>query len=402
MTHASTLLVVGSSAEVIDTDNMTKDYYVTLTGSKNNSGDFLIKRRARELFSATRSDRDIVDIDGWREFDASTLDLVNGARALILLGGPALQKKMRPRVYALVPNLSSIKVPIATMGIGWYSRRGRWQDTHNYPLNCASRDLLDRVSEDGLLSSVRDFHTLNVLNAMGYDNYMMTGCPALFDLDHFSTHTRLPKEVRKVGISLGVSLVQSPRMFRQMQELVKALREYYAGSLVEVAFHHSLGDTYLRAHGASIALHKAQLRFRDWLVGEGGSYSDISGSSEKLMNFYDSCDFHVGYRVHAHIFMSSVSKPSILLHEDGRGVALENVIGGLSFNAFDQCNDHFMVRLLHDLGIPFDNYRPAKHLVNDIIKSIAYESEYGVRFDSVRRNINEYYAVMKRFLEQLP
>lgn len=42
-----------------------KDYYVILTGSKNNAGDFLIKCRAKneKLFAALRPDRDIVDLD---------------------------------------------------------------------------------------------------------------------------------------------------------------------------------------------------------------------------------------------------------------------------------------------------------------------------------------------------
>lgn len=49
-----------------------KDYYVILTGSKNNAGDFLIKYRAKKLFAALRSDREIVDLDAWKPFDAAT------------------------------------------------------------------------------------------------------------------------------------------------------------------------------------------------------------------------------------------------------------------------------------------------------------------------------------------
>ena len=44
-------------------------YYVILTGSKNNAGDYLIKYRAIELLNILRPDRKIIDYDGWVKFD---------------------------------------------------------------------------------------------------------------------------------------------------------------------------------------------------------------------------------------------------------------------------------------------------------------------------------------------
>ena len=38
---------------------------------------------------------------------------------------------------------------------------------------------------------------------------------------------------------------------------------------------------------------------------------------EKKIDMYLDFDLHIGYRVHAHIYFLSKSKPSILLHEDG-------------------------------------------------------------------------------------
>ena len=42
---------------------MSTPYYVTLTGSRNNAGDFLIRHRAHNLLRDLRPDRDIVDMD---------------------------------------------------------------------------------------------------------------------------------------------------------------------------------------------------------------------------------------------------------------------------------------------------------------------------------------------------
>lgn len=79
--------------------------YTILTGSKNNAGDFLIKYRAKQLFKELRPDRDIIDFNAWEEFDKEKLKIVNESKALILLGGPSLQKLMRPNIYKMTKNL---------------------------------------------------------------------------------------------------------------------------------------------------------------------------------------------------------------------------------------------------------------------------------------------------------
>ena len=112
-----------------------KNQYVVLTGSKNNAGDFLIKYRAKQLFKEFRTDRKIIDFNGWEEFDSEKLKIVNESKALILLGGPSLVKGMRKRIYKMTDNLDDIKVPIISMGIGWKSMNGSWSNTYNYNLD---------------------------------------------------------------------------------------------------------------------------------------------------------------------------------------------------------------------------------------------------------------------------
>ncbi len=75
-----------------------KEQYVVLTGGKNNAGDFLIKYRAKQLFTTFRQDRQIIDLNAWEKFDPQKLQTVNASKALILLGGPSLQKNMRPDI----------------------------------------------------------------------------------------------------------------------------------------------------------------------------------------------------------------------------------------------------------------------------------------------------------------
>lgn len=262
-----------------------KDYYVILTGSKNNAGDFLIKYRAKKLFAALRPDREIVDLDAWKPFDQATLELVNNSKALILLGGPALQAHMYPGIYALTDNLDDIKVPVTTMGIGWKSISGNWQDTYDYPLAAGALKLLRKVEASGLPMSVRDFHTLNALAFKGFDNVLMTGCPAYYDLDYIGKPVQLPEKLRKVAFSLGVSFIESPSMEREMKAQILRLKDYFRDAAFEVVFHHGLNpDVFLSVHKDGHEHNKRHCEFAQWLRERNIAYVDISGSAENLIN----------------------------------------------------------------------------------------------------------------------
>jgi len=186
-----------------------KKQYVILTGAKNNAGDFLIKYRAKQLFKEFRPDREIIDFNAWEKFDDEKLRIVNESCALILMGGQSLQKNMYPGIYKLRDNLDDVKVPVIAMGIGWKSINGEWQDTYEYMLNEKSISLLEKINSSGYLSSVRDYHTLNAIRFKKFENFLMTGCPAYYDLDFINKEVMTPK-IKKVAFSLGVSFMESP------------------------------------------------------------------------------------------------------------------------------------------------------------------------------------------------
>lgn len=381
---------------------MEKDYYVMLTGGKNNAGDFLIKYRARNLLATIRPDRAVEDLDGWKVLSAENLDRINGSKALILMGGPALQKRMRPRVYGLVEDLNEINVPIVTMGIGWYSPYGRWEDTHSYPLNTMSMQLLERINSERYISSVRDYHTLNVLASRGFNNFVMTGCPALYSHEHMDIPVTVCSSPKRIGFSLGVSLKFSRRMQQQMQAAIMHTRDVFPDAILDVVFHHGVSIAYLQSDGVSSDLYRNQINFTKWLKSEEISYVDISGDVEKLLSFYSQCDLHIGYRIHAHIFMSSISKPSLLLIEDGRGMALRHVIGGVNLKAYQKIDVGYISTLMDKIGISFDKMTPQKNFIQDYSNILNYEMQNGVRFGETREGIRRHYPVMGRFLRSLP
>lgn len=87
---------------------------------------------------------------------------------------------------------------------------------------------------------MRDFHTHNALVFKGFDNVLMTGCPAYYDLDFIGKEFKLPEKLHKVAFSLGVSFIESASMEREMKSQILRLKEYFKDSEFEVVFHHGL------------------------------------------------------------------------------------------------------------------------------------------------------------------
>lgn len=379
------------------------DTYVLLTGSKNNAGDYLIKWRAKEILGRLRPDRALLDFDAWKPLSDSQLDEVNSSRAVLLTGGPSLQKAMYPRVYALRDRLDDIRVPILSMGIGWKSARGRWEDTRSYPLSEDSRRLLKRIDQSGYLSSVRDYHTLNTLQAYGYDNFVMTGCPALYSFEHLERKWIPPRNIGRISLSVGVLFATSKSLRNQLESLITGLRESFPHAVLTAVFHHSLDESYLHTPHPNRALWKAQRELTGWLRREGIPFVDVSGGVEKLLDHYSDSDLHAGYRVHAHILMSSLSKPSILINEDGRGSALQQVLGGLSFDFGRHRFGRYSARVGSLAKGAMDVYEASHGMSEDLIRNLRYELCNGYpRLAGIRPSIDRHFERMTAFVSQLP
>lgn len=384
-------------------DAEVTDRYVLLTGAKNNAGDFLIGQRAKELFAWLRPDRTLVEYDRWQPLTEEQLSVVNDSRALILTGGPALQSNMYPGVYPLVEDLDRIKVPIIAMAIGWKSPYSSWEATHHYPLTESTKRLLARIESSGYLSSVRDYHTLNVFYAHGFRNVLMTGCAALYCRPHIGTAFVAPEEIRQVSFSLGVSFFKSRQRDEVNKKLILQLQEALPDAQLTVVFHHSTNEkVYQNTHNPNMKLLKAQVELIQWLGQQGIAHVDVSGGVEKMVEHYSACDLHIGYRVHAHIFMASISRPTLLIAEDGRGTALKDVIGGV---VFDGCLKEATLpeRVLKRLGFTRPNVMESAFLTDDIINQVHYEIKREfLRISLQRTAIDKHLRLMKIYLEQLP
>lgn len=386
---------------------MSKPYYVTLTGSRNNAGDFLIRHRGHHLLRTLRPDRDVRDMNSWEPLTDAQVEEINGSAGLILLGGPALRQDLYPNVYPLVEDLSRITAPITIMGAGWKAYPGYWEDSRDYQYTEKSLSLLRRIEQSGLPISVRDYRTLNALKHSGVNAGVMTGCPALYVPDMIGTAFSGydPSSIKKLVFSLGVNFVDSVTQEQQTKDIILALRSANPSAELNVAFHHSISAEDLReAYGARPRFAARHAAIIDWLKAENIAYTDISGGVEKMLALYEAADFHVGYRVHAHILMSSLSKPSVLLTEDGRGRGLKEVLGGLIFDSYRTKTMALVPRVLNKLGVlDMDRYPASPGVAKDIVDNLAYEAGVGApRLGQTRGQIDRHFSVMKEFIARLP
>lgn len=376
-----------------------KDFYVVLTGSKNNAGDFLIKHQAKRLLKQYRPDRDVIDLNAWESMTPETLELVNKSKALILLGGPSLQFGMYPGIYNLPKDLNEIKTPILTMGIGWKSISGEWEDCFNYSLSSQTMELLKVINSSKVASSVRDLHTLTALQSHGFNNFRLTGCPALYNQEYDTESKTINNEVKTVAFSLGVSFLNSPSMKMQMKDLIKTLKERcqsYSQKFI-VVFHHSLDEKVVKSSSGNKKHLAGHLEFVNWLKEINADYVDISGSAENLIEFYDEVDFHIGYRVHAHIYMCSLGKKSLLISEDGRANSLQATIGGNILKGYSKYKSNKLTRLMK-----MDAYTVPDNLTEIVINRFDYEIENTQFTNQAVANIQTLNKVMLEFISSLP
>lgn len=385
-------------------DACMNDRYVILTGGKNNAGDFLIKYRAKHLLASLRPDREIVDYDAWKPLDEEQLGVINSSRALILTGGPALQPRMYPDIYPLVDDLDRINVPILTMAIGWKGRNGTWEESYNYQLSSRTIQLLERIESSGHLSSVRDYHTLSVLRAHGLKNFLVTGCAALYSMDHIGKPLSFQESPSRVTFSLGVSFFKNKSVSEVNKQLILALRDTFPSSEFTVAFHHSTDpEVYRNTHNPNHSLLEAQLSLIDWLKDRDIGWIDISGSAEAMLEHYMACDLHIGYRVHAHILMASIGRPTVLIAEDGRGMALREVLGGMVFDGCFKPFPGLVGKVAKRLGWLGASFMASTSLASDLPMQVTSDMESGFpRISQQKGSVERHFQIMLRFVEGLP
>lgn len=333
---------------------------VTITGAMKNAGDYLIGHRGRALLRQY-ADRDVVDINRFTMTEAD-LGTMNKARAVILCGGPAYKANTFPVVY---PNwLSKVETKIVPMGLGWCGVPIGHPDQFSFDENTSG--VLHKIHSAIPFSGTRDNDTHGILIRTGLKN-LMTGCPAWYDLETLERDFSYRPTINKIVVTTPAKVTgESYRMLKFIaQKFPKAEKicSFHRGILPDkyTTFRSSARYSLLAAYAVAL----------------GYKVVDVSYDLKKI-DFYNDCDLHIGYRVHAHIYFLARRLPSFLINEDGRGQGQAKTLGFTPLNAEDPL-------LFDKLNADIDHY---------------YETR-GATHEQAVQKMKTTFAAMKEFLSSV-
>lgn len=316
-----------------------------LSGAYKNAGDFLIVDRTIKLLNYVYPDCCIKLYERNKTLDEE-LHEINKTDVLVFGGGPAYAPLIFPDYIPVCSSLSDITVPVYTIGLGWHgassSNRLIYSD---YKFSAKDKKYIGWLGRNSSLSC-RDWYSVRVLRNNGFQNTVMTGCPAWYDIDRVK-NTELRTDINIPFKKICFSDVGNPKNLNLSLILIKYFRNRFPNAKLVYVFHRGIQrDRYTNEESA-----KMYTDFAESLKEYGVDYLDISYSADGF-KIYDDCDLHIGMRVHAHIYNLSKRNISILIEEDGRGTGVDDALGLFSIKSYDEDLRNF--------------YRP-KHRLSDKI-----------------------------------
>ena len=352
-----------------------------LSGAIKNAGDFLIVERSKALLKTVYPESDIIEYDRSKNLD-QYIEVLNKSSVIVFAGGPAYLTNIYPDVIPFVSNINEIETKMFALGMGWKAMDDSSVSMNNYSFNRSTRELLNKIEQKGMMLGCRDYETVDVLRMNGYDNTMMTGCPAWYSDDVINgIDSEKEYNIYKTK-RLMISDPKSPGHFNLCKQLISEMRKKYPLSEITLVFHRNFSQ--------NLASYAKQ---------EGVIIANIQSSGHKV-SIYDKCDLHVGFRVHAHIYNLSKNNPSILIEEDSRGAGVNNALGMRSIKAYDNkinLNNKYLMglsrRVMNNLNI--DLLRQ----VNDYLLELENTKCFRVR--RAQSTIKYYYQQMIKHIASI-
>lgn len=285
-----------------------------LSGAFVNAGDFLIEQRSKALLE-TNIPNAHVDVLKRNLCYDDKINMLNGYDMIVFGGGPGFQRRLYPKRMPFVSNLNAVTTPVAIMGWGWKGRS--CEDAVIYRKRAFTSDMMrfvEHISKQTARISCRDWYTVRMLKEQGVKNTLMTGCPAWYRMDMI--HHLKPKKsafLDKINPTIGISDAAFPQNAKYMRALLQILRDMWPEAKMKVLLHHGITKYN---QWLTDKKDRAAIQYDVYDISGGGGWSE-----------YDTCDVHIGFRVHAHIYNLSMGSPSILINEDARGVGVNDALG---------------------------------------------------------------------------
>jgi hypothetical protein len=365
--------------------------YVVLVGAKRNAGDFLIAERCAALLKQLRPDRELRFAPSWEPIDPRS-EVLRGARAIVIAGGPGYQPGFHPEVYPLCPKLAELPCPVVPLGLGWKGPGGDGYALRHYTFTRTSLDALRWMAHHTPSLGCRDRLTQRVLERHGISDISMVGCPVWYHLPSIGKALETPTAVTRVVFTpaqLHVLRDQSLEVARRVAEIWPEAEKF-------CSFHRGLDASDAFIPAADVKNNRAVAERADAL---GFDVIDVTGGASKL-DFYDECSLHVGYRVHAHLHFLSRRRPSLLIEEDGRGAGASHALGVQGVPAF---RPDRRGRLWLAAGRSGSAYRVDERAPARVERMLASDVEAQfARYADLAQTIDGHFSSMKAFIRGLP
>ena len=343
-----------------------------LHGAIKNAGDFLISYRSQSLVKALIPGCELIPV--WEgEKETTIRKHLSNVNGIIFGGGPFFTHHIHPGDIPFVADLNSIDLPMINIGGGWYGKDNRYESVVNYSLDEGSIQLLKKIEESCGCLSYRDWFTVNMLKEKGF-NAEMHGCPAWYDLDNVDVdRLRDMKGISKICISDPAEI----KNYEAARNLISILKKRYPDAEIQFVFHRGTWEAEEGQLG-----EKRKAAILSTLEENNISWKDISGGYEGF-SVYDSCDLHIGFRVHAHIYNLSKRNRTILLEEDGRGAGVNHALGLPNIHVYDEKRQYKtdFIRKVENRLKPVVNDFIAQEVLKNIERAEYTEwSEYNLAF----------------------
>jgi hypothetical protein len=273
-----------------------------LSGSYNNCGDHLIQFASLNVLGRFLPGAIIKVID--RRSIREEYSLLENSDLVIIAGGPALRPRCIPDIVD-IPEEFWWKT--TSMGIGAH-----------FSSDSEIGDTTSRFFVQALPSSFRDSRSARIAtkihlerNNESVDRVFLTGCPVSF------AEFELPQSASQI-------LVLSDHQPYE-KGLDASFRTILASSLdfpgqIVCAFHH--GKRYRKSQffsNLSRSFPMVQFEF-------------LGGDLDAMLSLYGQASAHIGFRLHAHLLMNNLCKPTFLFAEDERGRYLNTHLNSVSVN----------------------------------------------------------------------
>ena len=319
--------------------------FLVISYTITNGGDFLILDAGIKLIEKYLG-KDYVHINNC----VSNLDEIDFDKYefIVHVGGPAyIDRLLEKDVYPLVKKIQPLKKKLFMLGCGWFGNIATNKKVYEYKFSEKSKQALDYIEKYGILGC-RDYTTVEVLKNNGYQNIIMTGCPVWYD--NLEGKMRKEKGITKVIISdMGITKNSklNKQKYKQVVNVIQLVKKKFKDLEIYFTFNHGINTKYSAEFNKKVA---------EFLKKEKIKYYELVGSRD-LFSVYDDCDFHVGYRVHSHIYCLTRGIPSVLLCEDARGVGMNKTLSfPIIYSNISEKEDEFIdnTYLLSELDYEID------------------------------------------------